>query len=664
MALESHLVTKHTLLRLSYLMLKRGSVIKRMSSTTASRKRARIDSDRSGKRPRHEVNDQETSPFHQSSLSCALPTPAVAGVGGKINCLNAIYFHPVKNENDYFNPTIYFSPLFVHHFFGLKEEVHGFSELLIRIFYTVDTFEVYIKVEVTKPGSLIATPASNETSSVISSPSGLTSSELLDTEEELHVLLRVLSYLSKVPYPGDFHRTEASFLQAIHSPTRSQFTPPGIFVAHLTGTHGFDIRLFECRFNDCTKMGQEFSKYHRRVEWFLHFFIDACSNIDHDRRWSILLPYVCPSKEPSFATATAALPQKIVHKRSNASAKLDSPRASPKVGTPRRSKTAPFKHSWSGYELVGVVTLYHFFSLPLCRRRVSQFLIFPHFQGRSVGLQLLEWVFNQAVEDPDVGEITVEDPAMSFGQLRDIVDFKTALRKGALKGGDFFPDGTSLAKKEDSPHGRQHKHAQKSATKKSTTQKTSAHSNDVGMFSDPEFKKRLKAVTKESARQIIRLCEILNLAKLFPHPLPLPPAASSLMSNTQTASGGETSRNTTRVVVKEISRDWRHMTHHEHGIGQGGKHHVRPHPTVITQPTTAAIPMATVSDFHTSEAMKEIRVKIKKRIRLDHLEDLGTLSANEQRVHLSNIWNSVYLSYYRTVRKIREAILQHEFEFV
>lgn len=590
-------------------------------------KRARCDTHNEKIRQSEVPEESEQS---LPPLARLVPSAAVA-VGGKINCLSAIFFHPVRTEEDFLNPTVCFSPLFVHHFFGLKEEIYGFSELCIRIFYTVDTFEVYVKAEATRAG----TPADV---SIFTS----TSSDTLESEEGSFIQSRVLSYLSKVPYPGDFHRSEASFLQAINSPLRAQFNPPGRSVARLHCSHGVEVRMFECQFDDKTRGGQDFYKYHRRIEWFLHFFIDACSNIDHEHRWTVLLPFACPEIDD----ATTGGPSDGTSPKKSDTRKTSSPKGKANSNSKLAKSTKSVKSSgWSGYELVGLLTLYHFFALPRCRRRVSQFLVFPHFQGRNVGLRLLEWVFDQAIEDPDVGEITVEDPAISFRQLRDIVGLRIALKRAVVKPEDFFPEGTPI-REENSPRHRkvrqqqlpqQPQEGRSSQGKSPPKKKVPTPAPSLGVINDSEFKKLLKTSVKESPNQIVRLLEILSLAKIIPHPMPPPPI------NKTAVPGAETS-NPSSV---DASRDWRHMNTDQ---------------TPALQTCSSPASQSGENDFHISQPMKDLRVRIKKRIRMDHIEEFGSLTPNEQKLNLNKTWFDIYLSYYRTIRKIRCSILQNEFQ--
>jgi histone acetyltransferase 1 len=57
-----------------------------------------------------------------------------------------------------------------------------------------------------------------------------------------------------------------------------------------------------------------------------------------------------------------------------------------------------------------------------CRTRISQFVIIPTFQGKGVGSQFYQTIFNQYLKHPQTIEITVEDPNEAFDDMRDLCD--------------------------------------------------------------------------------------------------------------------------------------------------------------------------------------------------------------------------------------------------
>lgn len=114
------------------------------------------------------------------------------------------------------------------------------------------------------------------------------------------------------------------------------------------------------------------------------------------------------------------------------------------------------------------------------------------------------------------------------------------------------------------------------------------------------------------------------------------------------------------------SREWKHMNFSSTSLG---------HVVTTSQPdplagkitsttrapkkvmTTTTIPFSPpAANFHMSEHMKQLHIKIRKPIHLDRLEELTTLAPSGQHSYLANMWSGVYMSYYRTVKKIQAAI--------
>tara|TARA_R110002003_G_scaffold40_7_gene2671 strand:+ start:7929 stop:9083 length:1155 start_codon:yes stop_codon:yes gene_type:complete len=56
------------------------------------------------------------------------------------------------------------------------------------------------------------------------------------------------------------------------------------------------------------------------------------------------------------------------------------------------------------------------------RERISQFLILPPYQGRSLGAKLYDTIFEDLVKKPFIFEIPVEDPSEAFDAMRDYSD--------------------------------------------------------------------------------------------------------------------------------------------------------------------------------------------------------------------------------------------------
>lgn len=124
-----------------------------------------------------------------------------------------------------------------------------------------------------------------------------------------------------------------------------------------------------------------------RIQGLLLFFIDAASIIDHnDPRWKITLLF--KSDEES----------------------------------PLRSPNPSHSHSCT---LVAYATEYNFFYFPdKTRRRISQFWVLPPHEGQGIGSLLYNKMMEISREDPQVVQVTVEDPSDEFSNLRLANDYR------------------------------------------------------------------------------------------------------------------------------------------------------------------------------------------------------------------------------------------------
>lgn len=523
----------------------------------------------------------------------AVPQPTLA-VSGRINCLQAVHFHPVACEEDVYNPRVCFSPLFVHHFFGRKEEIYGFSELSVRLFYTVDTLDMYVKVDAVRSsvlpqggGNGVVTLSNSDLAAARPEADEGGESSLSDAHGcgEQASLNRILGYLSKVAIPGGFHRSATSFLEAVGSNARSTFIPPGVLIDRFPycgkgAREGDTLELYKCAFDETFEESQTVRDYHRRVEWFLHFFIDACSNIDQDKHWRILL----------------------IFKRS------------------QKAKT----ETCVQYELVGIVTLYTFFALPGARRRISQFMVLPHFQGNGIGFEVLQRVYRDAIEDPEIAEVTVEDPARSFVQLRDIVGVFMAIERGVIDGNELLGpslDGSGTA-------GDQTAALKEKNHPVTLDENRETETAEVQRFIAHSFRALVRKEVKECKRQVRRLTEIICLASLLPR------GGENSVIKASSRNPSSSSSPAVAAAVALDSRDWR----------------------AVEDTDSSDILSSRMSQFHESAAFRNLRIAVKKRLRQDQIELLCHLSANEQRSELARLWESTYESYCRTIRRVRRAI--------
>ncbi|GFQ73880.1 histone acetyltransferase type B catalytic subunit [Trichonephila clavata] len=157
----------------------------------------------------------------------------------------------------------------------------------------------------------------------------------------------------------------------------SSFEPFGELLGSFSIENGEEEESYSIYKADNTAPG--FLEYHQRMQTLILWFIDAASYIDEeDERWDYFILHQCVK---------------------DGDKKL--------------------------YPFVGYATVYRYYAYPLkIRPRISQMLVLPSYQKRGLGTKLLENICDWYVKDPEVLDVTVEDPSEEFIRIRDFIDCK------------------------------------------------------------------------------------------------------------------------------------------------------------------------------------------------------------------------------------------------
>jgi GNAT superfamily N-acetyltransferase len=191
-----------------------------------------------------------------------------------------------------------------------------------------------------------------------------------------------LKQFQKIVYPGIFYTDLKTFQDLVSMQKESSIYGHVVhkfYSVELNMKRKEKIQVSLCKMEDIGKELSPQYQYHRRMEWFMHFFCDACSNIEWDDHWTIFFIY----------------------------RELEDQK----------------------WECIGMVSTFNFFCLPKNRERLSQFFIFPFAQGYGIGTQTLLFIHRSILADPTVGEFNVEKPGDSFSQMRQVVDTLLCLEK-------------------------------------------------------------------------------------------------------------------------------------------------------------------------------------------------------------------------------------------
>lgn len=189
--------------------------------------------------------------------------------------------------------------------------------------------------------------------------------------------------------PPDYDTDEAAFLTRVQEDAVS-FKPIGSVVHSYTrpasstsGSGSATQEVVEYEVYHATWNDPGFREYHRRMQIFILLYIEAGSYIsEDDDAWHFFVLYE-------------------KRKRQN--------------GT----KT---------YHFIGYSSVYKFYCFPEKHRlRLSQFVILPPYQHQGHGSELYKTIYNYALLTPLISELTVEDPAEAFEDLRDRNDLRMLL---------------------------------------------------------------------------------------------------------------------------------------------------------------------------------------------------------------------------------------------
>ncbi|KAL7294729.1 hypothetical protein TKK_0012021 [Trichogramma kaykai] len=167
------------------------------------------------------------------------------------------------------------------------------------------------------------------------------------------------------------------------------FKPAGDLVYSCSVNDNGQTRHFEVYKADMSST--KFKEYHQRLQTFVLWYIDAGNFIDsNDIQWNYL---------NMFERYTA-------------------------------------EDNTIRYATVGFATIYHYWAYPeLIRPRIAQLLILPPFQKKGLGSHMLRAIYAEYKNNPNVKDITVEDPSEEFQRIRDFVDCSLCMKLPS-----FFPE--------------------------------------------------------------------------------------------------------------------------------------------------------------------------------------------------------------------------------
>eukprot|EP01054_Gregarina_sp_Poly1_P001330 Gregarina_sp_Poly_1__1329@NODE_132_length_13232_cov_209_776377_g118_i0_p3_GENE_NODE_132_length_13232_cov_209_776377_g118_i0NODE_132_length_13232_cov_209_776377_g118_i0_p3_ORF_typecomplete_len594_score75_86Hat1_N/PF10394_9/6_2e09Acetyltransf_10/PF13673_7/1_2e04Acetyltransf_10/PF13673_7/0_00036Acetyltransf_1/PF00583_25/1_2e03Acetyltransf_1/PF00583_25/0_002Acetyltransf_7/PF13508_7/0_023DUF2380/PF09533_10/0_049DUF2380/PF09533_10/6_6e03FR47/PF08445_10/4_2e02FR47/PF08445_10/2_3_NODE_132_length_13232_c len=461
---------------------------------------------------------------------------------------------------------------YIHHFFPEAQKWLCHPSLQIHVFYIPITFDTHVVIV----GKAFYTAEEDESVEAAN----------LHEEAELEARQRLCVTLEKSQsFPGGFIKSEEEFRARLRSitgestpaspetlepaakklkkdfstkdrssqqfPTRTRI--PGRVIARIShplpDSAGADNRYWLVEANlppksDDSEGPEEnsFAFVHRRIEWFMHFYIDAMSSIHVDPRWRVFvaLRYLSPferleqvrleadqarikqrSEQTGPGTSLMQLAESILtqwptvdpHVKGEFMSVLDS--YEPKILSAAGAMDDILAHHAEPAEVLALVTVYQFFALPRDRARISQFFVLPHRQRLGLGRQLLCTLHELLCADPQIRQVTVEDPAPAFQRLRDVCSVSLAVSMGVLRRECLYP----TAEIEEASRMDPSKHLQ--------AVPWAQHPAHPQRW--PEYSAAFRYIFKETPTQRRRIKLLLKFGRLIPTPL-LRPAQTRLTS--------------------------------------------------------------------------------------------------------------------------------------
>lgn len=182
-----------------------------------------------------------------------------------IDSNKAVEFKLIRDKMDLQNDSLAFSPMMSHQIFGAQETIFGYKNLKVKLYFSAAKLNPYLEISYSDKVD----------------PKKYDSVEADNIREILHQKLEI-----------DLNENLDEFVRSLEK--ESQFIPPG----ELKESVVFDFEDSEDVDNKqktyviyyATVMNPELLAYHKRLQTFILWFIDAASFIDvDDEKWKFFL---------------------------------------------------------------------------------------------------------------------------------------------------------------------------------------------------------------------------------------------------------------------------------------------------------------------------------------------------------------------------------------
>ncbi|KAF5386609.1 hypothetical protein D9615_001931 [Tricholomella constricta] len=346
-----------------------------------------------------------------------------------------------------------FHPSFTYPIFGEDEKLYGYNDLDIDLRFASGSLVQYLNVKYSeKLGS------SSTVDDVVGTLSGFIPPGYYTDEQQ---------FLAFVEEDAATFKPSGQLIHSYTRPVPSSANDKGKGAAdvHNLDSESEDAVVFEVYHT--TWNTPDFKKYHRRMQLFILLYIEGGSYINEDEDpWEFVLLFEKRKRRGTTNVAT--------------------------------------------YHFVGYSSLYPFYFFPeKTRLRLSQFVILPPYQHHGHGSDLYEAIYHYILSQPNIAELTVEDPAEAFEDLRDRNDLKMLLSHERFMEEGFGGTAVSYGGGRVGGIGRAGKSGRGG-------KETTSVAGKMGPPSDKAWLEKWRRDLKIAGRQFQRLTEMLILLRLDP----------------------------------------------------------------------------------------------------------------------------------------------------
>ncbi|KAF9654079.1 histone acetyltransferase type B catalytic subunit [Thelephora ganbajun] len=336
-----------------------------------------------------------------------------------------------------------FSPTFTYPIYGEDEKIYGYKNLTIDLRFASGSLHQYLNVRYASKLSSSSTVDNVEATMSEFIPPGY------ETDEKMFLDIVERDAMEFKPLGTKIHSYQRV------SPS-SQGKGKGVASTSKLDPESEDVIEYEVYHSTWGTSG--FRDYHRRMQIFIFLYIEAGSYIVEDEStWEFAVLY---------------------EKRKR--------RGEPGVVT---------------YHFAGYSSLYPFYCFPeRIRLRLSQFVILPPYQRQGHGSALYTAIYQRVLSQEHISELTVEDPAEAFEDLRDRNDLKMLLGLKQFMEEGFGTNGSSTG----------------GGVGPIRRTKSSSGAGKMGPPANKAWTEKWRMQLKIAGRQFHRLVEMLQLLNLDP----------------------------------------------------------------------------------------------------------------------------------------------------